>query len=235
MIRRDMGLRAVALLVSLLLHGLLFFHMGSHAGNSDTPPPERHTTRVSFRAATAPQTVPQPPQEQELPVTVPEPEVVEASEPAPAVKPKKPSQRAERTHQPDPAPAQPPAAEAMPMEAAAAEAEKAPAAVATAGTVADPALIEQARQEYLRRLMAHIDSYKQYPRAARRRGIEGDVRVAFTLHAGGTIEGLEVSGDEHLLTQAAEEAMAAALPLPLPPDGVTLPWPLSFTMRFNLR
>lgn len=233
MSRRDGLLWTGALAVSLLAHALLFFNTGSLAGNEDQPRPERHTTRVSFRSVTSPPTTPQAVPEEITPER-PEPEVTEATEPPPLPSPPKEEKRAERAREvaPQPQPEPRPAAPAAPTSAAA---DKVPViSEVVNGTVADPALIEKAKQEYLRRLMAHIEKYKHYPRAARRRYLEGDVRVSFTLLAEGRVAELQVDGDEQLLSGAAQRAVEEALPLPVPPATLAMPWPVAFTMRFTL-
>jgi len=83
--------------------------------------------------------------------------------------------------------------------------------------------------------MAHIEQYKFYPRAARRRGMQGVVEVSFRLRADGLAEQIQVSGSHPLLRRAAEAAVEKALPLPLPPEEIDLPMPLRFGMEFSLR
>jgi protein TonB len=229
----DWAIAMAALAASLLLHGLLLYNTGSVAGNEEPLAKERTVTRVSFRSVAAPQTLPQPPQpDTEKP---PEPEVTEAPEPPPEPEPPKPEKRAEKTRQSEPAPKPPQEPTRSPPVESSAEAEKTPAAAeAVSGTVQDPALIEQARQEYLRRLMAHIESHKSYPRAARRRRLEGDVRVTFSLQGGGRVAALQAEGGHRLLTGAASEAVERAVPLPPPPESLSLPWEVAFTMRFSL-
>jgi len=234
MIVNEWALRGGALVVSLLLHGLLFLDTGSTAGNTKQQMPKRTVTHVSFRSVAAPQTAPQP--QQAAPVKSPEPEVTEAPEPPPKPQPPKKEQGTKRARQPEPATQPPPQQEVAPSEPTTEEAEKSPAAAeVVAGTVKDPALIEQAKQEYLRRLMAHIEEYKEYPRAARRRRIEGDVRVVFTLFDGGAISAVSTEGGHPLLAEAARMAVKEAAPMPTPPETLSLPWTVAFTMRFTIQ
>jgi protein TonB len=231
---RDWIIGSGALVASLLLHGLLFFNAGSVAGNTEQVKPKQSTTRVSFRSVAAPPTVPQP--QQPVAEKPPEPEVTEAPQPPPKPEPPKPEKRAEKARQPEQEVKPSSPEQAPPPAATTSETEKAPsAAEVVQGSVEDPALIEQARQEYLRRLMAHIEAHKHYPRAARRRGIQGDVKVSFTLKAAGRAEGLTAVGGHRLLNSAASDAVRDAQPLPPPPDLIKLPWPVNFTMRFTLR
>lgn len=233
MISKDSVIGLVAIIASLLLHGVLFFNTGSVAGNNEQQKTRQTVTHISFRSVAAPKTPPQP--EQVMPEKPPEPEVTEAPEPPTRPTQQKPEKRAEKARQQAP--------ESMPPENQASatsvptttEAEKSPAVAETApGTVADPALIEKARQEYLRRLMAHIEAHKEYPRAARRRRIEGDVRVSFSLQADGSLAGLQTEDGHHLLSGAARQAVERAAPMPKPPENLVVPWQVAFTMRFSL-
>jgi len=233
MSRNDWAIWSGAIIASLVLHGLLFFNTGSLAGNNEQVKPKRSTTRVSFRAVTAPQAVPQP--QQPMPEKPPEPEVTEAPEPPPEPEPPKPEKQTQKARQPQKQP-QPTKQRETPPTPTTEVAEKKPAAAeAVKGTVMDPAVIEQAKQKYLRRLMAHIEAHKHYPRAARRRGIQGETEVSFTLQQGGRVSGVEVSGSQRVLVSAARNAVEAAAPMPQPPDNLPLPWEVSFTMRFTLR
>jgi len=225
---RDRGIAAVALAASLLLHGLVLVNTGSKAGNSVRPSPQRTLTRVSFRSVSAPQ--PQP----EMPDKPPEPEVSEVPEPPPEPEPPKPEKRAEKAHQPEPLREplrQPP----PPTVATTAEAQKGPAvAEVVKGTVDDPALVKQAKQEYLRRLLGHIESNKYYPAAARRRGLEAMVKISFELLADGRIRKLHITGGHKLLRRAAEEAVERSLPMPRPSVEVTTPLVVNFSMAYQL-
>lgn len=230
--RRDGLLWGGAVVLSLLVHSLLFFNIGSLAGNQEQQTQERHTTRVSFRSATSPPTTPQA-----LPMAVPpeqpEPEVTEAPEPPPQPNSAKEEVRTERARELIPQPLSEP--RLPPVVPTSMAADKVPvSSEAVSGTVVNPGLIEKAKQEYLRRLMAHIEKYKHYPRAAQRRNIEGDVLVSFTLQDGGHVTGLQVEGVQRVLSGAARRAVEEAMPLPEPPSALGLPWPVAFTMRFSL-
>jgi protein TonB len=97
------------------------------------------------------------------------------------------------------------------------------------------AATSSAQESYLARLLAHIDSHKFYPRGARRRGQEGDVHVMFYLLQDGGIRALEVSGASRQLREAAQRAVQAALPMPLPPASIDLHKQVSFSMQFRLK
>ncbi len=100
---------------------------------------------------------------------------------------------------------------------------------------ADPRLIQQTRTSYLSLLMRHIEAHKHYPRVARKRKIEGNILVSFTLLPGGKIKNLQVIGKRSILEKASKEAVNYALPLPLPPKELSLPMEIKFKMNYFLR
>ncbi len=100
---------------------------------------------------------------------------------------------------------------------------------------ADPRLLEQTRTSYLSLLMRHIEVHKHYPRVARKRKIQGDILVSFTLLKQGKISNLQVIGSKSLLKRASMEAVHYALPLPTPPDELTLPMEIKFKMNYFLK
>lgn len=126
---------------------------------------------------------------------------------------------------------------AMAAATAAAVVGTAGAAVSTASpaAVAGSGAAGGGKELYLRSLFAHIEAHKFYPPAARRRQLEGQVRVAFTIEPSGQISNLKVSEGHPQLEEAARQTVLGALPLPLPAAGVTLPFALTYRMEFRLR
>jgi protein TonB len=233
MISRDALIWGGAVGLSLTLHLLLFLDSGSRAGDESRR--MEKSTRVSFRSVAAPPTAPHD-EPQPEPEEKAEPEVVEAPDPPPqpvAMKKRKVAEKVRQEKPPEPQPKP----EVKPAPDTTTEVAQKPATPqqANAGSVADPALIEQAKHEYLRRLMAHIESHKKYPRTARRRGIEGEVVVSFRLLAGGTMSELTIEQGHRVLRAAVEEAIAAAQPLPAPPAELKLPMAISFSVMFSLK
>ncbi|HHH38269.1 MAG TPA: TonB family protein [Sedimenticola sp.] len=99
--------------------------------------------------------------------------------------------------------------------------------------------MEDAQRErlasYLATLLSRIEREKRYPRAARRRGIQGKVDSRFELDCKGRISGLRLRSKEKMLRGATRRAIEAARPLPAPPPGVPCPMPVHFVMEFLLR
>jgi protein TonB len=95
-------------------------------------------------------------------------------------------------------------------------------------------VLENERESYLQHLLAHIDSHKFYPRSARRRGMEGEVQVAFYLLRDGSINDLQVEGGSKVLRNAAKQAVQQALSLPPPPESMQLQEQIRFGMVYRL-
>ncbi|HSH41684.1 MAG TPA: TonB family protein [Arenicellales bacterium] len=115
--------------------------------------------------------------------------------------------------------------------------EAAPTASAAASEAAPAASGWSAageRERYLSELLAHIEANKRYPRAARRRRLEGDVAVQFTLLGDGSIRKLRVESGPAVLRAAARSTLDRAMPLPSPPQSVGAPLPVRYAMRFRL-
>ena len=98
----------------------------------------------------------------------------------------------------------------------------------------DQTAMENERESYLLRMLAHIDSHKFYPRKARQRGMEGKINIVFYLHADGSISDLQVSGGSRLLRRAARQAVQQALSLPRPPESFHLQQQVRFGMVYRL-
>jgi len=207
-----------AVILSLGLHLALFWPgaivLSAEDGKARKP---AGATRLSFRVAAKPQ----PP----VPVPVVKPE------PKPKLpEPPKPRPPVPKPLEPQPVKKMVPVETEQKREPEPVE-ESTPAAVETAG---DPLQLEQARQHYLGQLLAHIEEHKFYPRAARRRGMQGVIQVSFMLHRDGHISDVMVEDGHEVLRRAAEESVRAALPLPLPTPDVPSPLRVSFGMEFKL-
>ena len=94
--------------------------------------------------------------------------------------------------------------------------------------------LQDERESYLLRLLEHIDNYKFYPRTARRRGVEGEIQVAFYLRKDGSISNLQVTGGSKVLRKAATQAVQRALSLPPPPASLPLQEQIRFGMVYRL-
>lgn len=206
----------LAILISLILHGLLGWWGLRSPLVPLTVREKARVTKISFQREQ-----PAPPVAKPLAEPMP-------AKPKPMAEPPLPQPAPTKEALPDPTP--------KPMMA-----EPPPAARPAAQTVPPPQPVPAAdppdhiRQNYLSRLMSHLEAHKFYPAAARRRGMEGTVHVSFTVMANGEIRQLQLAGGHKMLHQAAAETMQRSLPLPLPPREVATPLTLSYGMSFALR
>ena len=90
------------------------------------------------------------------------------------------------------------------------------------------------KKHYLNNLLTHIEGHKYYPQSARNRGIKGNIDVSFELLNNGEISDLKATGGPMILRKAAEQAIASALPFPVPPTEVNCPLQVSYAMQFQL-
>jgi protein TonB len=238
---REGRVRLIAVAASVAMHAIWFVQSGGVPGAKQAEMPARTTvTRLTF-AAPEPIARPAPVALQE-PVMEPLPKLEPvASNPKPIpvkkpkpVKKKQPVLMAKRESKPVIKEIEKPSMPVEPVQVASAPAAAAPPAMAAAAPAIDKGLLEQELQRYLADLMAHIEKHKWYPTTARRRGIQGEVRITFLLMADGSIRHLEVEEGPKVLRVAAEQAVAKAEPMPMPPTAIDCPLPCEFSMRFTL-
>ena len=225
---RDGAIRTAALAVSIGLHAIWLIN-GGGAPTVAQPlqQPSQTVTRLVFAA---PKPVP------EQPAPIPEPK----SEPIPELEPvvEKPVKKEIKVAKKKPAP-KPVEKKAEPEPVEEPVVEPPVQAVASAPEpmqppAVDEGLLEEIKQRYLAELMAHIEAHKWYPKAARRRGIQGEVQVSFILLPDGSIKDIEVKNGPEVLVAAAGSAVNKALPMPRPPSQVHCPLHCEFSMRFAL-
>ena len=95
-------------------------------------------------------------------------------------------------------------------------------------------LLQRERQQYLHKLLSHIEAFKFYPRSARMRSLEGDITISFVLRSNGSYEQLMVDGKYTALVKASRQAMESAMPLPAPPKDISVPERIEFDMVYSL-
>lgn len=101
-------------------------------------------------------------------------------------------------------------------------------------SLSEKKLLQQKRQQYLQKLLSHIESFKFYPRAARRRSIEGDVKISFNLQDDGGYQQLVIDGERSVLVNATRMALEAAMPFPVPAEDIEISRQIEFTMVYSL-
>jgi len=220
---RDLGWRLAAIAISLVLHLWLAAEWADNpliAADSLEEAPTPLFVQLNFPqpnpASVTPVVEPPAPVAEQKPPEEPKPKPKPNPKPAAKSKPEpKPFQRpveklAERSEEPTtqlPAPPPPPAASHRKRDL---------------------------RNEYMARLMAEIEKNKFYPRIARRRNLQGTVRVKFRLGCGGEVEKLDISGEHSLLRKAAGKAVEDSLPLPKIPTEIECPLLVNYAMAYSL-
>lgn len=225
--RRYFGVFELFLIASVLLHISLAFALAR------VPKPEK--PRPPVRISIAPP--PAPPKPPSPAVTPPKP-----TPPKPKPKPKRrrvvrkrrppPTPRPAPAPKPEPEPEAPPAPPTPP-------APPAPPAPPRPPPPPGPTLADKkaALARYLGRVRREVKKKRRYPRAARRLGTEGTVRVRLRIRADGSlIDAQPLGGGNPLLIKAAMQAVRAAAPFPQIPKilgqaTTTVIIPLRFSLR----
>jgi len=208
----------IAILLSSLLCGVLFVQKGAHMGtevsiNMPTP----IITRLTFNQTALNQEVPvkiKPVKQQPRPKHKPE-FIKKLRTKAPAIKKIEPVEKIEKNE---------------PVKQAAAT----PQSHGQSVSVSSEKILQQKREQYLQKLLRHIESFKFYPRAARQRAIEGNLRVSFMLQDNGRYEQLVINGERSVLVNATRMALNEALPLPLPDSNLEFTRQIEFSMSYSL-
>lgn len=241
---REAKIWLAALLVSISFHGLLFQWNLTNPFTSLPCKPKMRVTRISFQTLAPPRqqspvlarkmetpakplVQPPPPRPRPRPVPKPIPKKIARTDP---------DIRPESIAKAEPVPPNIQQADKPPSE------PPPPAAKITAELPGPPTpapvdmqAMAKARQLYIQKLFARIEAHKFYPAVARRRRLEGQVQVSFTVRANGAISDLRASEGQPLLEEAARKTVQRALPLPSPEGRVNMPLAISYRMDFRLR
>jgi protein TonB len=91
------------------------------------------------------------------------------------------------------------------------------------------------KKAFFSSLRSTIQNHLRYPSAARRRGMEGEVGVRFTLNHDGTINAISVQHGEALFHTAVQNAVASASGINVPKNlADSLPMEIELTLEFKL-
>lgn len=91
------------------------------------------------------------------------------------------------------------------------------------------------KKAFLASLRSSIQNNLRYPSAARRRGMQGEVSVRFTLYPDGKIERISIAKGESVFHNAVQAAVASAEGVGVPKVIAPLfPMDLELTLEFNL-
>lgn len=87
---------------------------------------------------------------------------------------------------------------------------------------------------FLAKVRDRINRHKSYPRIAKRRGIQGSVRVDFTILPNGHVSAIEVKGPR-AFHSSAKRAVEKAFPVSVKNIPMKLPEKVSITLHYKLR
>ena len=228
---RDVGWWLSAIILSILLHGLLFTTFGKlNLPAAEVQPSTAEPLRVRLTFL-QPEPVPQP-----VPETAPEPEPVPEPESEPEPEPL-PEPKLQPRSEPQPRPKLEPKTERKPKAKVTPRAAppQPPPPSSTPEPKSGPANAVELKQRYLASLLAKIEAHKTYSGAARRRAIQGNVDVSFQVGCDGSVSELNMPNGHKLLKSSAVQALKSAQPFPRPPPGIECPVPVSYAMAFELR
>ncbi|MDO9055262.1 MAG: TonB family protein [Sulfuricurvum sp.] len=92
-----------------------------------------------------------------------------------------------------------------------------------------------AKRSFFASLRTTIQNHLRYPSAARRRGVEGEIDVRFTLANDGTINTISVQRGEAIFHNAVKTAVSSASGIDVPKNLVdSLPMEIELTLEFKL-
>lgn len=130
--------------------------------------------------------------------------------------------------------------ETAPQEIHAIEATQQPIQTAQAIQKSEPLLVDTAALEAKRNLFIEqmrqaIDKNKIYPNSARRRAIEGEVKMRFTLQADGSVRDIQMLLGKSIFEDSAKEAIAKSFPLHGEKELFSFPKEFQITLVYTLK
>ncbi len=90
------------------------------------------------------------------------------------------------------------------------------------------------RNKFWSALRTKIDRHKFYPRMAKKRGMEGLVKVRFTILSSGKEGSISVTGDK-IFYNSARNAVKSAFPIDASKSPVGLPTSINLTLHYQIR
>ena len=90
------------------------------------------------------------------------------------------------------------------------------------------------KNRFLNQLRAKINRNKAYPRIAQRRGMQGSVKVRFTILRNGQVGNISVNGPKVFHT-SAKSAVKKAFPINVKNTPISLPKTVNVTLRYQIR
>ena len=90
------------------------------------------------------------------------------------------------------------------------------------------------KNEFLASIRAKINKHKSYPRIAKKRGMQGTIKVEFTILKNGNVGNISVRGPK-VFHRSARNAVKRAFPVNVKNAPIKLPKSVNITLRYQLR
>ena len=90
------------------------------------------------------------------------------------------------------------------------------------------------KNQFLANIRATINRHKFYPRVAKKRRMQGSVKVRFTILRSGNVGNISLSGPK-VFHSSAKKAVQSAFPVNAKRSPVSLPQTINLTLRYQLR
>ena len=99
----------------------------------------------------------------------------------------------------------------------------------------DTKALEAKRNLFIEQMRQAIDKNKIYPNSARRRAIEGEVKMSFTLQADGSVRDVQMLLGKSIFEDSAKEAIAKSFPLHVEKELFSFPKEFQITLVYTLK
>ena len=93
---------------------------------------------------------------------------------------------------------------------------------------------EAEKNLFLSNIRTKINKHKSYPRIAQRRGMQGTVKVKFTILSSGKVGNISVSGPK-VFHRSARKAVKSAFPIDAKNAPISLPKRINISLRYQMR
>lgn len=90
------------------------------------------------------------------------------------------------------------------------------------------------KNKFLANIRAKINKHKSYPKVAKRRGMQGSVKVKFTILRSGKVGNISINGPK-VFHNSARTAVKSAFPVNATKSPLKLPQSINLTLRYQLR
>jgi protein TonB len=90
------------------------------------------------------------------------------------------------------------------------------------------------KNKFLNQLRAKISRNKTYPRIAQRRGMQGSVKVRFTILRNGDVSNIQITGKK-VFYKSARNAVKKAFPINVKKAPLSLPTTVNLTLHYQIR